>query len=63
MTTHLHKRLDGRKVQKFLHELQEEEDEITLSWKMGPFMHSTRLNAVRISHWPNKETLMPQMPG
>ena len=61
MTTHVHKRLGGRKVQKFLHELKEE-DEVTLSWKMGPFMHNTRLDAVRISHWPNRETIMFQGP-
>ena len=48
-------------VQKFINEIQEE-GALILSWKRGPYMNNTKLNTVRISHCPNKGTLMPQDP-
>ena len=62
MTTFVHKKLNGVTVQKFLHEIREE-GMVTLNWKKGPFTNTTRFNAVNISHWPNKETLMFQRPN
>ena len=61
MTTFVRKKLQGDKIQRFLHEIQEE-DATTLTWKKGPCMNNTKFKDVRITHLHGKETLMLQGP-
>ena len=61
METYVHKKLNGATIQEFLNDIQEG-SATNLQWKKGPYMNNTTHNMVRISHWPNRETLMLQGP-
>ena len=61
METYVHKKLSGGAIHEFLCNIQEG-GATNLQWKKGPYMNNTTLNMVRISHWPNRETLMLQGP-